>query len=1051
MAYDLNRRISGQTVVTKWRDSSSLDKATTSDSDYDGFGHYRTTSLSGNFATGENTRTVTTKYNQPDPQVDPDAYSFGSNGLPSNGNWILNTYSSVTTTNEAGVSSKVNDWFDLSTGFLKRQRTLSYGTAQNANDTIVQFTQVGGNVTREEYFGGDPTPANMLDDNETAGPGLSTSSPLSTISLGGAAYRLDHTYDHGALRSSQYFDVNANVAMPFTSVSRVIDANTGLPSSESDPSGVATTFAYDLLGRMTTTTPPTGLTATSITYHDATSSANASVDVSTSPMQSHIDYDALGRVSLEWTKEFNGNWSVVSTLYDTAGRKLKVSTPEESVALSTTPSFSHYTTYDYDALGRVRTVTAPDGKSVSTSYDGAHGVSRTVQVQTTSSGSPLDSTTTETYDRQGRLQSVLEPIGTTTTYTYDVGGHISQVVMNAGGVNQTRSFTYDNRGLLTSEQPPEGGSTTWTYDAKGHPLTKFIEAGSRYNLRYTYDPAERVAVVKSFGSWRSIPPWFVAQKEFTYGTANTVTNLVLGKLQTSLRHNWVQAGNDVTVQETYAYSGLGGALSSKQTDIARVTSSSLLLQSFNQSYEQNALGLTSKINYPVCASPATRPCGDSIWDSVTQTFSVGRLTAISGLRGGTSYPIVNGISYHPNGMTNQVTHANGVVDQQLPDSGMPRPSSITFTGSADCTAPGITSQPPGVTIQSGQSAALSVGVTGTAPITYEWFDSSGIVGTATTPNFTTPLLTADHDYYVLIYNACGRVTSTTAHVTVTSCNAPAITSGPSFTIPTYNQATTLSVVATGSSTLHYAWYQGDAPSTATPVGTDSSSFTTPALIAARHYWVRVSNSCGSVNSTTAIVTVALAQPTGARAFWNGGNGGITIQWNASAGADHYLVERKSGGSFSPVQGGSTTAVSFTDNTSLFADTTYIYRVRATDATGESFSAYSNNDLATTTNMSLLTVVSYADIDQIRALINRIRTAANSASPPLSWTDVLSGWSTPVPATGQIVYANHVLALRSWMNDALTAAGVASPSYTTTVASGHVIAKDAWIELQGRAQ
>lgn len=67
--------------------------------------------------------------------------------------------------------------------------------------------------------------------------------------------------------------------------------------------------------------------------------------------------------------------------------------------------------------------------------------------------------------------------------------------------------------------------------------------------------------------------------------------------------------------------------------------------------------------------------------------------------------------------------------------------------------------------------------------------------------------------------------------------------------------TTLSVTASGTGPFTYQWYQGAVGTTTTPVGTNSASFTTPALTSTTTYWVRVSNSAGNVNSTLATVTV----------------------------------------------------------------------------------------------------------------------------------------------------------------------------------------------------
>jgi YD repeat-containing protein len=88
---------------------------------------------------------------------------------------------------------------------------------------------------------------------------------------------------------------------------------------------------------------------------------------------------------------------------------------------------------------------------------------RTVSIATSTSGE-TSSTTTEVYDRQGRLYQLSEPSGSgganvTTTYGYDIGGRLHSTSTTSGSTTQTRTFTYDNRGFLTSEQLPEKGAS----------------------------------------------------------------------------------------------------------------------------------------------------------------------------------------------------------------------------------------------------------------------------------------------------------------------------------------------------------------------------------------------------------------------------------------------------------------------------------------------------------------------------------------------------------------------------------------------------------------
>jgi hypothetical protein len=94
-------------------------------------------------------------------------------------------------------------------------------------------------------------------------------------------------------------------------------------------------------------------------------------------------------------------------------------------------------------------------------------------------------------------------------------------------------------------------------------------------------------------------------------------------------------------------------------------------------------------------------------------------------------------------------------------------------------------------------------------------------------------------------------------VTATVCVLPSITAQPTSRTIITGQSTTLTVTATNA--ISYQWYQGTAPSTATPVGTNSSSLLVAPPVTTS-YWVRVTNACGSVDSTTATVTVGPPPP-----------------------------------------------------------------------------------------------------------------------------------------------------------------------------------------------
>lgn len=71
-----------------------------------------------------------------------------------------------------------------------------------------------------------------------------------------------------------------------------------------------------------------------------------------------------------------------------------------------------------------------------------------------------------------------------------------------------------------------------------------------------------------------------------------------------------------------------------------------------------------------------------------------------------------------------------------------------------------------------------------------------------------------------------------------------------------DEKVSLAVTVAGTGPLTYQWYEGESPDTAHPVsGATASTFTSPALKSDTNYWVKVSNTKGSVVSATAFILV----------------------------------------------------------------------------------------------------------------------------------------------------------------------------------------------------
>ena len=106
-----------------------------------------------------------------------------------------------------------------------------------------------------------------------------------------------------------------------------------------------------------------------------------------------------------------------------------------------------------------------------------------------------------------------------------------------------------------------------------------------------------------------------------------------------------------------------------------------------------------------------------------------------------------------------VTNLGGTVNSNT--------ATLTVT---NITAPAITTQPASQTVNVGSTATFTVTATGTAPLTYQWFENGTAIAGATAASYTTPVLAATdcgEKYSVTVTNATGvTVTSTTATLTV---------------------------------------------------------------------------------------------------------------------------------------------------------------------------------------------------------------------------------------------------------------------------------------------
>ena len=170
---------------------------------------------------------------------------------------------------------------------------------------------------------------------------------------------------------------------------------------------------------------------------------------------------------------------------------------------------------------------------------------------------------------------------------------------------------------------------------------------------------------------------------------------------------------------------------------------------------------------------------------------------------------------------------------------------------------GIITQPSSINVLKCLQATFTVSATGYG-LHYQWYGgtsgdlSHAIIG-ATGNSYTTPELSATSSYWVRVSNALGFVDSQTATASVVPI---IITVQPASTVVGIGATAVLSVTASGKG-LSYQWYQGASGDTSHPMtGGNLPEFNTPALPQTTGFWVRISNSYGTLDSDSATITVA---------------------------------------------------------------------------------------------------------------------------------------------------------------------------------------------------
>jgi YD repeat-containing protein len=352
------------------------------------------------------------------------------------------------------------------------QRLISgtnYSTTHNCYDTL-------GNVTQTVDANGNPTSFDYTDswNDSYCIPSGTTTHAYPTTVTDALGYRTKISYFSCAILKQSAKDENDIRA-----------------------SRAGTTFTYDLFNRLLTKTDAAGGSTTntfspSVPPSNTSSTAIASgVSLNSTALQ-----DTYGRTyQTQLTSDPDGT-TYGQKVFDGLGHVVQIYNPTRCSPPTTNCGELTWgsTTTTYDALGRVTSVTSPDGQVTTTTYSGPCAT-------TTDPAGKARKTCSDAF---GRLIQVFEdPAGLNyeTDYTYDVLNNLLTVNQKGGSTNsanwRTRTFSYDGLSRLTSATNPESGTVTYVYDANGNLLSKTSPKPNQTSTAtvvatYTYDALNRL-------------------------------------------------------------------------------------------------------------------------------------------------------------------------------------------------------------------------------------------------------------------------------------------------------------------------------------------------------------------------------------------------------------------------------------------------------------------------------------------------------------------------------------------------------------------------------
>ena len=261
----------------------------------------------------------------------------------------------------------------------------------------------------------------------------------------------------------------------------------GKPASATNHLGKQTTYAYDALGRNTTTIAADGTTQSVSYLWNPGKGVFGILKSATGSPDELVCYDVLKREVRSGQQRFDGNWMYVDKEYDEYGLLERESLPFKGSAAS------KWNIYTYDGYDRLTKVNEASGKQTTYSYSGNSVTTTEKGISTTRTNNAVgelvkvsDSSGEAVYHYRadGQLSDIVAPGNVVTSFEYDVYGRKTKLVDPSAGTQTYTETNHTNGSRTTTQTDAKGLTTTVNYDAYGR-----VTSVNRpeFNTSYTYD------------------------------------------------------------------------------------------------------------------------------------------------------------------------------------------------------------------------------------------------------------------------------------------------------------------------------------------------------------------------------------------------------------------------------------------------------------------------------------------------------------------------------------------------------------------------------------